>query len=62
MDGAMSSGRSIFCTSDLCFFLPHFRYSYGFLKLVVVGCTGVALLVDMVRYPRVMLFYQSSIS
>jgi hypothetical protein len=21
-----------FCTSDLCFFLPDFRYSYGFLK------------------------------
>jgi hypothetical protein len=39
MDGAMSSGRSIFLYFRLVFFLPDFRYCYGFLKLVVVGCT-----------------------
>jgi hypothetical protein len=26
-----------FCISDLCFFSPDFRYSYGFLKLPRVG-------------------------
>jgi hypothetical protein len=38
-----------FCTSDLCFFLPDFCYSYGFLKLVVVGCTESS---TTCRYPQ----------